>query len=43
MNVFFHNKIGVHEAASILNILAGQVKNLCAEGKIVQRRWVRLG
>ncbi|OOR30252.1 helix-turn-helix domain-containing protein [Bacillus cereus] len=49
MNTFLHNTIGVHEAASILNVSPGHVKNLCAQGKIVAKKigktWVidRLG
>lgn len=38
MNTFLHNVIGVHEAASILNVSPGYVKNLCAEGKIVSKK-----
>ncbi|MEW9576670.1 helix-turn-helix domain-containing protein [Bacillus toyonensis] len=38
MNMFLHNIIGVHEAASILNVSSGHVKNLCAEGKIVAKK-----
>ncbi|HFJ9448217.1 MULTISPECIES: helix-turn-helix domain-containing protein [Bacillus] len=38
MNTFFYNTIGVHEAASILNVSTGHVKNLCAEGKIVAKK-----
>ncbi|MEW9575482.1 helix-turn-helix domain-containing protein [Bacillus toyonensis] len=38
------NVIGVHEAASILNVSPGHVKNLCAEGKIeakkIGKTWV---
>ncbi|MCR6846258.1 helix-turn-helix domain-containing protein [Bacillus sp. IBL03825] len=37
-NTFAHNTIGVHEAASILNVSPGHVKNLCAEGKIVAKK-----
>ncbi|MEX5523107.1 hypothetical protein [Bacillus cereus] len=33
MNTFLHNAIGVNEAASILNVSPGYVKNRCAEGK----------
>ncbi|EOP78357.1 excisionase family DNA binding domain-containing protein [Bacillus cereus HuB4-4] len=33
-----HNVIGVHEAASILNVSPGHVKNLCAEEKIVAKK-----
>lgn len=32
------NVIGVHEAASILNVSPGYVKNLCAQGKIVAKK-----
>ncbi|HDR6318306.1 TPA: helix-turn-helix domain-containing protein [Bacillus thuringiensis] len=38
MNAFFHNIIGVNEAASILNVSPGYVKNLCNEGKIVAKK-----
>lgn len=38
MDAFLHNVIGVHEAASILNVSPGYVKNLCAEGKIVAKK-----
>ncbi|AZJ23172.1 DNA-binding protein [Bacillus wiedmannii bv. thuringiensis] len=38
MNTFLHNTIGVHEAASILNVSPGYVKNLCAQGKIVAKK-----
>lgn len=33
-----HNVIGVHKAASILNVSPGYVKNLCAQGKIVAKK-----
>ncbi len=33
-----YNVIGVNEAASILNVSPGYVKNLCAEGKIVAKK-----
>ncbi|WP_235713375.1 helix-turn-helix domain-containing protein [Bacillus mycoides] len=32
------NVISVHEAASILNVSPGHVKNLCARGKIVAKK-----
>lgn len=38
VDAFLHNVIGVHEAASILNVSPGYVKNLCAEGKIVAKK-----
>lgn len=38
MNIFLHNVIGVHEAASILNVSPGHVKNLCAAGKIIAKK-----
>ncbi|MDZ5609756.1 helix-turn-helix domain-containing protein [Bacillus pseudomycoides] len=38
MDTFLHNVIGVHEAASILNVSPGHVKNLCADGKIVAKK-----
>ncbi|TCW59092.1 excisionase family DNA binding protein [Bacillus thuringiensis] len=38
MNAFFHNTIGVNDAAIILNVSSGHVKNLCAEGKIVAKK-----
>lgn len=38
MNSDLCNLIGVHEAASILNVSPGYVKNLCAEGKIVAKK-----
>ncbi|HDR4862301.1 DNA-binding protein [Bacillus thuringiensis] len=38
MNIFLRNVIGVHEAAAILNVSPGHVKNLCAEGKIVAKK-----
>lgn len=34
----FSNVIGVNEAASILKVSSGHVKNLCAEGKIVAKK-----
>ncbi|SME05954.1 Helix-turn-helix domain protein [Bacillus paranthracis] len=33
-----NNVIGVNEAASILNVSPGHVKNLCAQGKIVAKK-----
>ncbi|MCC2361684.1 helix-turn-helix domain-containing protein [Bacillus cereus] len=33
-----YNVIGVNEAASILNVSPGYVKNLCTEGKIVAKK-----
>ncbi|MGH0787127.1 helix-turn-helix domain-containing protein [Bacillus cereus] len=33
-----YNVIGVNEAASILNVSPGHVKNLCAEEKIVAKK-----
>nr|WP_256941604.1 helix-turn-helix domain-containing protein [Bacillus thuringiensis] len=38
MNTFLHNVIGVNEAASILNVSHGYIKNLCARGKIVAKK-----
>lgn len=38
MDSNLHNVIGVHEAATILNVSPGHVKNLCAEGKIVAKK-----
>ncbi|MBP3967993.1 helix-turn-helix domain-containing protein [Bacillus sp. WL1] len=38
MNTFLHNVIGVNEAASILNVSPGYVKNLCAQKKIVAKK-----
>ncbi|PFK47606.1 helix-turn-helix domain-containing protein [Bacillus cereus] len=38
MNTFLHNVIGVNEAAPILNVSPGYVKNLCAEGKVVAKK-----
>ncbi|HDR3902516.1 MULTISPECIES: helix-turn-helix domain-containing protein [Bacillus] len=38
MITFFYNVIGVHEAASILNVSPGHIKNLCAQGKIVAKK-----
>lgn len=38
MNTFSYNVIGVNEAASILNVSPGYVKNLCAQGKIVAKK-----
>ena len=38
MNIFLHNVIDVHEAASILNVSPGHIKNLCAQGKIVAKK-----
>ena len=32
------NTIGVNDAAIILNVSSGHVKNLCAEGKIVAKK-----
>ncbi|MHA4153323.1 helix-turn-helix domain-containing protein [Bacillus cereus] len=37
-NAFLHNTIGVHEAASILNVSPGHIKNMCATGKIVAKK-----
>ncbi|MGW6145915.1 helix-turn-helix domain-containing protein [Bacillus mycoides] len=37
-NIFINNTIGVHEAAFILNVSPGHVKNLCNEGKIVAKK-----
>ncbi|MES9730267.1 helix-turn-helix domain-containing protein [Bacillus sp. AP50] len=33
-----YDVIGVHEAASILRVSSGHVKNLCAAGKIVAKK-----
>ncbi|MDA2385398.1 DNA-binding protein [Bacillus cereus] len=41
MNVFFENVIGVYETACILGITSGHVKNLCANGKIVTKKFGR--
>ncbi|MDA2118780.1 helix-turn-helix domain-containing protein [Bacillus cereus] len=38
MSAFVHNVIGVNEAASILGVSPGYVKNLCAQGKIVAKK-----
>ncbi|MDA1861188.1 helix-turn-helix domain-containing protein [Bacillus cereus group sp. BY122LC] len=38
MDSNLHNAIGVNEAASILNLSSGHVKNLCAQGKIVAKK-----
>lgn len=38
MNSNLHNVIGVNEAASLLNVSSGHVKNLCAQGKIVAKK-----
>ncbi|OTW84237.1 DNA-binding protein [Bacillus thuringiensis serovar cameroun] len=38
MDSNLYNVIGVNEAASILNVSPGHVKNLCAEGKIVAKK-----
>lgn len=38
MNGVLHNVIDVHEAASILNVSPGHIKNLCAQGKIVAKK-----
>lgn len=38
MNTYLHNTIGVNEAASILNVSPGHIKNLCAQGKIVAKK-----
>lgn len=38
MNTFLHNVIGVHEAALLLNVSPGHVKNLCAQEKIVAKK-----
>ncbi|PEA09491.1 DNA-binding protein [Bacillus cereus] len=38
MNTFLHNVIGVHEAASILKVSPGHIKNLCAQGRIVAKK-----
>ncbi|PEV76353.1 helix-turn-helix domain-containing protein [Bacillus cereus] len=33
-----YNVIGVNEAASILNVSPGHIKNMCAAGKIVAKK-----
>ncbi|WP_180250244.1 helix-turn-helix domain-containing protein [Bacillus toyonensis] len=33
-----YNVIGVNEAASILNVSPGHIKNLCAQGKIASKK-----
>ncbi|PFF00505.1 DNA-binding protein [Bacillus thuringiensis] len=38
MNSFFYNTIGVNDAAIILNVSPGHIKNMCAEGKIVAKK-----
>lgn len=38
MNAFFHNTIGVNDAAILLNVSPGHIKNLCAEGKILAKK-----
>ncbi|MFA2694483.1 helix-turn-helix domain-containing protein [Bacillus mycoides] len=38
MSAFLQNVIGVNDAASILNVSPGYVKNLCAQGKIVAKK-----
>lgn len=38
MNIFLQNIIDVHEAASILKVSPGHIKNLCAQGKIVSKK-----
>ncbi|HDR7220365.1 helix-turn-helix domain-containing protein [Bacillus cereus] len=38
MDSNLRNVIGVHEAASILKVSPGHIKNLCAEGKIVSKK-----
>ncbi|PGX09280.1 helix-turn-helix domain-containing protein [Bacillus sp. AFS033286] len=38
MSTFLQNVIDVHQAASILNVSSGHVKNLCAQGKIVAKK-----
>jgi len=38
MNTFFHNIIGVNDAAILLNVSPGHIKNMCAEGKIVAKK-----
>ncbi|OUB10361.1 DNA-binding protein [Bacillus thuringiensis serovar yunnanensis] len=38
MDRLLRNAIGVKEAASLLNVSPGHVKNLCAEGKIVAKK-----
>ncbi|AFQ19016.1 helix-turn-helix domain-containing protein [Bacillus thuringiensis] len=37
-NPFVHNTIGAREAASILNVSPGHIKNLCAQGKVVSKK-----
>ena len=38
MDSNLHNVIGVNEAASILNVSPGHIKNLCVQGKIVAKK-----
>ncbi|PFK62346.1 DNA-binding protein [Bacillus thuringiensis] len=38
MNTYLSNVLSVHEAASILNVSPGHIKNLCAQGKIVAKK-----
>ncbi|MCU5095044.1 helix-turn-helix domain-containing protein [Bacillus wiedmannii] len=38
MSAFLQNVIGVNEAASILNVSPGHIKNMCAAGKIVAKK-----
>lgn len=38
MSAFLQNVIGVNEAASILNVSSGHIKNMCAAGKIVAKK-----
>ncbi|MGE7881680.1 helix-turn-helix domain-containing protein [Bacillus sp. NPDC094077] len=38
MNEVLHNVIDAHEAASILNVSPGHIKNLCAQRKIVAKK-----
>ncbi|PFB12671.1 DNA-binding protein [Bacillus cereus] len=38
MDTFLRNVIDVHEAASILKVSPGHIKNLCAQGKIVAKK-----
>ncbi|MGN4543842.1 helix-turn-helix domain-containing protein [Bacillus cereus group sp. MYBK95-2] len=38
MDSNLRNVIGVNEAASILNVSPGHIKNLCAKGKIVSKK-----
>ncbi|MDF9630545.1 helix-turn-helix domain-containing protein [Bacillus cereus] len=38
MDSNLHNVIGVHEAAFILNVSPGHVKNLCAQEKITAKK-----